>query len=287
MVALLTIPFLIAAAAGAGETDSLLARGNATACDVDLYGRIILVDAPQGTLTLFSTSGAMERTSGGSGWGNDQLDLPAAVWMKNGIDVFVADTYNHRIQRFDRNLNFVSSLFTRESPDPDERFGYPSDVALSRTGDLYICDTENARVLKFTASSRIDRSFGRLAAGQGRLHRPAQLEIGPGDRLYVLDGSCVLVFDPFGNFLRTLGETMNADSVALSADQEGLALLEGDSVAFFDGDDRPAATLHLAGLVGPGLLPAAGLTVRGDDLYLLLRGGVAVLRGVRKAALTK
>jgi hypothetical protein len=271
----------------AAPGDSLLVRGVATSFDVDLYGRIVLVEAPTGTAALFSADGVLERTMGGTGWGTDQFDSPAAVWMRNGIDIFVADFNNHRIQRFDRNLNFVSSLSTRDSPDAMERFGYPSDVALSRMGDLYICDTENSRLLKFDRSNRVDRVFGGLAAGKGRLHGPTQLEIGPSDRVYVLDVPRIQVFDSFGNFLRSLGDSTFGEETMLSADQDGLAVLRGSSVVFFDREDREAGILSLSDSTEAGPSPAKGLVVQGDDLYLLVKGGILPLRGARERALTK
>lgn len=267
------------------QPDSLILRATGTAFDVDLYGRIVLVAAPAGTATLFSADGTIQRSMGGTGWGNDQFDFPAAVWMRNGIDVFVADYHNHRIQRFDRNLNFISSLSTRDSDDPDQRFGYPSDVALSRLGELYVVDTENARVLKFTRANTVERSIGGFAAGKGRLHRPTRVEIGPGDRVYVQDGTVVRVYDAFGNYLRTIGETIFGAALLMAADDNGLAVLDSGRVFLFDAADRPT------GVLTPGDerwgKSARALVVAADDLFVLTHDGVRIARGVRRAALTK
>src|SRR5437867_9667221 len=112
--------------------------------DIDIYGNIYILSADRNTLKVLSKDRTLKREIGGSGWENDQFDRPTGVWARNGIDVFVADYGNHRIQRFDRNLNYVSTLYTRDNPNPEERFGYPTDVAVSRLGDLFICDTENS-----------------------------------------------------------------------------------------------------------------------------------------------
>ena len=114
--------------------------------DIDIYGNIFALDEGRNTLTLFSDDYVKLRDVGGPGWEDDQFDLPRGLWARNGIDVFVADYGNHRIQRFDRNLNFVSSLFTRDNTNPEERFGYPTDVALSRLdrpSGYFIAATEN------------------------------------------------------------------------------------------------------------------------------------------------
>jgi tripartite motif-containing protein 71 len=260
--------------------DSVVVTGAATAFDVDLYGRIVTVDGPTAMLTLYAPGGRAEATAGGRGWGDTEFDAPAAVWMKNGIDIFVADRDNHRIQRFDRHLNFISSLSTRDRIDPEERFGYPSDVTLSRLGDLYVCDTENARVLKFDRSYRVDRSFGGLSAGRGRLHHPSQIEIGPGDCIYVLDDGAVIVFDSFGNFLRTIGDHAEGDTAAISADDDGLAVLRNGTVVIYDRNDRPVGELNARAAVGEGE-SVNGLVVHGSALYLLTDRGVRLLPGVR------
>ena len=90
-----------------------------TKVDVDLYGNIYVINSDLNTLTLFSKEGTMVRRIGGSGWLNDQFDRPAGVWARNGIDLFIADYGNHRIQRFDRNLNYVSTFYTRDSDNPE------------------------------------------------------------------------------------------------------------------------------------------------------------------------
>lgn len=274
-------------ALAAADTEPTLIRCTGTSFDVDLYGRIVLADARENTVTLLSPSGTVEVTVGGSGWGNEQFDSPAGVWTRNGIDVFVADYHNHRIQRFDRNLNFVSSLTTRESGNPDVRFGFPTDVALSRLGELYVCDSENSRVLKFNRLNYVERSIGGIAAGKGRLRSPTNVEIGPGDKLYVLDGKNIQVYDGFGNYLRTIGEGMFAEKPVIAADSRGLVVLDGSGILFFDEEDRPA------GGATPGELweevngEVRGLVVSGEDVYLLTENGIWFLKGVRPIGLTK
>jgi hypothetical protein len=267
--------------------DSSFLRATGTSFDVDLYGRVILADSRRNTVSLLSADGTVEVTAGGSGWGSVQFDSPAGVWMRNGIDIFVADNYNHRIQRFDRNLNFVSSLATRESDNPDERFGFPTDVALSRLGELYVCDTENARILKFNRLNRVERSIGDLAAGKGRLRNPTRVEIGPGDKLYVLDAAKVIVFDGFGNYLQTVGEELFGEHPALTADSRGLVVVGDSTIFFFDEEDRPSGAVQGDGLREGEAGTARDIVVAGEDVYLLLGDGIRIMRGVRPPGLTK
>ena len=248
-------------------------RLSGTALDVDLYGNIYVLDAEKNTLALYDRSGHLQHDVGGPGWLDGQFDRPSGVWARNGIDVFIADFGNHRIERFDRSLNFVSSFSTRESDNPDDRFGYPSGVALSRLGELFLCDTENGRIVKVDRFSTVERTFGGIGGGKGHLATPTSVAVGPKDAVYVLDGGRVAVFDAFGNYLRDLIPGLLRRPSALFADNAVVAVLDSAAIFLFDADERPAGVVPLS------TLPSAGADVRSlafcsGTLYILTGEGV-------------
>jgi DNA-binding beta-propeller fold protein YncE len=229
--------------------DSLAVFG--TGFDVDVYGNLFVIDSETGLVTVFpSGTQSPVRQFGGQGWGNEQFDRPAGIWARNGLDIFVADYGNQRIQRYDRTLTFVSSLYTRDDPDPAKRFGYPTDVALTRLGDLYVCDSENSRILKLKGTTQVDISFGGLDAGKGRLMKPTQIEIGANDKVYVLDGGRVVIFDVFGNFLGELAAGLLRTPAAIFADSDQGIVLDGDMLHRFDKNDRHISTVNVVDLSG-------------------------------------
>ncbi|MEO8167321.1 MAG: NHL repeat-containing protein [bacterium] len=245
------IPYAPHPAGTESPADSLLTTG--TSLDVDINGSVVLVDGEKNTVRLLSKDMKRVAEIGGSGWGDNQFDHPSGVWARNGIDIFIADYGNHRIQRFDRKLAFISSFSTHDRRNPDERFGYPTDVTVSRLGDLFICDSENSRIVKVIGLSKVAKAFGGFDAGKGRLKSPNQIEIGPHDNVYVQDampdtkqGSRVVVFDNFGNFIHIIGESMFPDGAQIYADENGLILLGGGKFYFFDENDRPVLTTEAA-----------------------------------------
>jgi len=244
-----------------------------TQIDVDLYGNIYALDGERNVLRLYDKKGRLIREGGGPGWLDGQFDRPGGLWAKNGIDVFVADYGNHRIERFDRKLNFVSSFSTRDSDNPDERFGYPTDVALSRQGELFICDSENGRIVKVDQTSKVERTFGDFGAGKGRLTSPRHLGLGPKDAVYVLDDHRVAVFDAFGNYLRDLVPGIFGNPSAIFADQNGVAVLDSETVFFFDADERPAGTMAIRTVL-PTVSTVRSFALGGGSLYLLTPEGV-------------
>src|ERR1051325_2575393 len=72
--------------------------------------------------------------TGSYGWAESSFDNPPDLDATNGLDVFVADYGNHRIQRFDRNLNFVGSLDAATDQGGNRTFGYPRSVSVSVSG---------------------------------------------------------------------------------------------------------------------------------------------------------
>lgn len=248
-------------------------RVQGTQIEVDLYGNIYLLDSDRNTLRLFDKAGAVNREVGGPGWLDGQFDRPSAVWARNGIDVFVADYGNHRIERFDRSLNFVSSFSTREASNPDERFGYPSGVALSRLGELFICDTENGRIVKVDRFSTVERTFGGFGGGKGRLAAPRSLELGPKDAIYVLDAERIAVFDAFGNYLRDLVPGLFTHPTGLFAQDDAIVVLDVGTLFFFDANERPEGTFALQSILPTGT-DCRSFALSGDTLYCLTSGGI-------------
>ncbi len=276
--------FLVALGFSGGE-DLLPVQASAihgTAISVDIYGNMFVLDSESSTLHIYSKDRVLVHEVGGQGWEQDRFDRPAGVWARNGIDVYVADYGNHRIQRYDRNLTFVSSLSTRDNSNPDERFGYPTDVSLSRSGDLFICDTENSRIIKVNTLNGVSLPFGGFGAGQGRLLRPSRAQVGPKDNVYVLDAPRVLVFDNFGNYLQDLTPGMFGDPTALYADEQGVAVLDSMSVLFYDQDNRPGAAVQLEPILAPEPVHIRAIAVSNGVLYLLSESGLYTVADPRK-----
>ncbi len=245
-----------------------------TSFDVDIYGNLYVLDGGKNTLTMYDRGGTLRKSVGGPGWLDGQFDRPSCVWARNGIDVFVADYGNHRIERFDRSLSFISSFSTRESDNPDDRFGYPAGVALSRLGELFICDTENGRIVKVDRFSTVERTFGGIGGGKGRLAAPSSVAVGPNDGVYVLDEARIAIFDAFGNYLRDLAPGLLRRPSALYADNDVVAVADSESILVFDEHERPVGIVPFSAVVPEAGLEFRALAVPPGALYVLTTGGI-------------
>ena len=255
--------------------------------DVDVAGNVYLLSSQENVLRLYDAAFRPMVKIGEAGWDEGRFDRPASVWARNGVDIFVADYGNHRIQRFDRVLNFVSELSTHESDNATQRFGYPTDVALSRLGELFIVDSENQKIVKVNSQNTVVNAFGGYGAGQGRLHTPTRLEIGPGDNIYVIDGERVVAFDAFGNFVHELYKGMLRHPSDLFGDDRRLMVLDGDSLYCFDKHERQVGVQDVRALVGERFERVTSLATVNGKLYLLGDFGLRVIQDPFDEALTK
>ena len=60
--------------------------------------------------------------------------------------MYIADTNNHRIQKFDQNGNFLMKFGTRGSGDGQLIF--TERITISRSGDMYIADTNGIQKIR-------------------------------------------------------------------------------------------------------------------------------------------
>ncbi len=272
---------LLAAQYGLAQLHSAV-RG--TSLDIDINGNLLVLERERCTLRQYLNDTVLVREIGGPGWEDDQFDMPSGIWARNGIDVFVADYGNHRIQRFDRSLNFVASFSGHESGNSNERFGYPTDVTVSRLGDMFICDTENTRIVKVNRFSRVERVFGGFDAGKGRLRYPREIEVGPHDNVYVLDPPRIVTFDNFGNYLGDFAGGLFADPSCLYADGDGVVVCDEHTLYCFDQNGRPAVSVPLDSLLSSSNLSVRSLTFSKATLYLLTSGGLITVPNPRPSA---
>lgn len=190
-----------------GDSASNIRLKQAKALAVDLSGAIYIADTGNNRILKFSKDGELLKNVGGFGWAKEQFYSPYDIHAGSALDVFVADYNNNRIERYDKNLNYISSLNSLSSLDDRYKFGYPRSVAASIHGDLFLIDFENIRLLKLNSFGEPEMTFGNYAEGKGRLVQPVQIAISPDDRIYVSDSRLnrILVFDYFGNYLMEIG----------------------------------------------------------------------------------
>ena len=217
---------------------------NARAISIAPTGLVYIVDTGNNKVKVYSPAGDSIREIGGYGWGQLEFDRPYDIALGTGLNFYVADYGNHRVQLFDKDLDYISTLYTRESEELSQRFGYPAGVALSRLGDLFLLDGENTRVVKVNTFSVIERTFGGIDAGKGRLRNPRKVRVTNKELVCVLDERRVVVFDNFGNYVRTIGQGILSDAAGMAVDKDTLYIVDGKDVLLFNSEGKPLEILE-------------------------------------------
>jgi len=171
---------------------------SASSFHINPAGFLFISDYGSDGIYKYDTLGTFIENIGGYGWNEAAFDDPSDIFA-TPLNVYVCDKNNHRIQSFDKDLNFISQLSTRESENPDEQFGYPLSCGTSNQGDLYILDSENKRIVKFDLFGNFIQNFGGYDWGNYSLSNPITLAISSSNNIFILDGKKIIVFDQYGN----------------------------------------------------------------------------------------
>ena len=125
----------------------------------DLYGRLIVADTNNGRLvTLSAESGQLLDLWGVPGGVAGADPSAGAFWSPRGVavdyygQVYVADTYNHRVRLLAADGTPLAQ-WGAEGGAPGE-FRFPSGLALDPSGALYVADTGNHRIQRLPPAPR-------------------------------------------------------------------------------------------------------------------------------------
>jgi NHL repeat len=187
---------------------------NASSFYINSAGFIYVSDINTDEITAIDTSGNLLKKIGGYGWRESAFDNPADVYA-DALKVYVADKNNHRIQRFDKNLNFNFQIITRQSEIEQERFGYPLSAVMSNLGDIFILDSENSRIVKFDIFGNFLQNFGGYDYGNYALQKPVQLAVSMQNNIFVIDGNQIIMFDQYGNGIGKITGTEDFTSIRI------------------------------------------------------------------------
>ena len=140
----------------------------------DVSGNIFAADYDNNRIGKWDSAGSAIGWIGGGndGWQTGQAPTgdtgyrsfysPAGVYIDGSGDIFVADSFNHRVSKWDTGGNAVGWIGHYGFEDPGwqtgpgtwwnsdyESFDNPSDVFVDTSGNIYIADTDNHRVSKW------------------------------------------------------------------------------------------------------------------------------------------
>ncbi len=142
---------------------------------------------------------------GSEGSWNGQFRAPHGVTVDSSGNIYVADTYNHRIQKFDSGGNFITKWGSYGSGD--SQFVYPSAVAADQSGNIYVADANNNRIQKFDSIGNFITKWGSEGVGDAQFSLPQGAAVDLSGNIYVADANNnrIQKFDSIGNFITKWG----------------------------------------------------------------------------------
>jgi sugar lactone lactonase YvrE len=115
------------------------------------------------------------------------FNQPWGLALGQDGSVYVADLWNHRIQKFTPGGEFIKMWGYFGQAESPEAFWGPRDVAVDSNDQVFVVDTGNKRVVIFDQDGNFISQFGSLGMALGQFDEPVGITIDEADRVYIAD----------------------------------------------------------------------------------------------------
>jgi len=205
-------------------------------------GDVYVADWAHNRMEAFSSTGAFERKWGTSvGTNEGEFVDPQGIVEDSQANIYVVDQGNNRVQKFDNSGNFkllwgwgvddgaaeaqtcTSGCQEGAAGGSTGQFDAPTRIAVDSQDRIYVTDTGNHRVQKFTNEGTYLDSWGSFGGGQGQLSTPFGVAVDGNGNVYVGDAlnNRIQKFDTDGNFKLIWGWGVDDGSAELQTCTSG------------------------------------------------------------------
>ncbi len=149
----------------------------------------VLATAPAGPVFAGTapTTPTFMLTWGTPGSAGGQFTAPGALAVDAAGNVYVADTGNDRIQKFDGQGHYLTSWGSFGTGPA--KFDNPTGIAVDAYDNVFVVDQGNSRVKSFTSDGVLTHQWGSPGTGAGQFSTPVGIAADAAGNVYVSDGA--------------------------------------------------------------------------------------------------
>ena len=180
---------LVVGAAGSAPGQFQAPRGMAVAADGSVYAadsrnnRIQHFNAQGELLDIWGTFADISKGAAPGGTFNE----PWGVAVDSGGNVYVTDTWNHRVEKFNAKGEFIKMWGTFGQGETPTAFWGPRGIAVDNEGKVYVTDTGNKRIVIFNSDGLFVAQFGTAGVDAGQFDEPVGVAVDKSGKVYVND----------------------------------------------------------------------------------------------------
>jgi sugar lactone lactonase YvrE len=238
---------------------SMSPTGNVYICDpTESVVRIVFTN---GTIFTIAGNGIAGYSGNGGPATSAQLNGPFDVAVSTTGEVYIADTNNNVIRVVYTNGiidtfagNGTAGYSGNGGPATNAELNYPTGVAISPTGEIYIADTGNNAIRIVYANGTINTIAGNGIAGYSGNGGPA---------------TSAQLNGPFGVAVSTTGEVYIADTgnnvIRVVYTNGTIDTIAGNGIAGYSGNGGPATNAELNYPTGVAISPTGTIYIA--DFY--------------------
>ena len=221
-------------------SDTLGSFQNAASISTSRDEFIFVSDQQTNQLFKYDVNGKLLQSFGGTGINENSLNGPVSIDASNGLDVYVCDNRNNRIQRFDISLHYIATFNLNTynlTADNSRRVFYPYGIAFLNTSEIFIlADATNYKAAKLKSFEDVSNVFGNSNIGIDNLVSPKKIVRGVDLDVWILDGATndLVNFDNYGTFVRRL-KNPDTDSIySITFYGNSLYILKKNAITLYD-----------------------------------------------------
>jgi DNA-binding beta-propeller fold protein YncE len=200
---------------------------------------VFVSDAGTNQVFKFTTEGKNTAKFGGTGFGLNELSSPISIDATDGLDVFVCDYQNNRIQKLDYKLNFITGFDFNQynlTAENSKKILYPAGITILSTGDIAVLINNSefkAALIKSLSDVNI---FMGSNFGYDRIGAPKKIVRGKELDLWILDGETgeSVNFSSTGQYIKRLKPEVTDNVLNITFFDNNLYMLTGKNIIKYD-----------------------------------------------------